>query len=1360
MSRAIGASDLSETPASVSLLERVLEWTVFTILVITVVIYLIAPIFAIGWFQQPFLGAFVEKTFVLNGVGNPDDPAWDGLRQLPPGSRLIGVAGAPVTTAGELSRALLQHRPGDIVTADIVTRSGQAQTGQVTLSRFPVADLFQYFIVPYFIGLVYLGIGLWVFRRRGSEAAGRALALVCALAAVAVGALFDLYTTHAFTWAWTIAIPNTGAALIVLALMFPTPVNAIRNRFAWRLLGFIPGFALAGYALYTLYLGGDPYAYIFAWRLCYFLMGFGLIAFIGAMFYRWRRDPAPQTQEQSRIIFWGSLAAFSAILFWVLQSLAGGQTAPFNSFVNLPWLILFPATVAFAILRYRLFNADAYISKGLVYAAILFTTLAGYSLILTGLNWLSVTVVRADDPRAIALAVFLLVAAFNPMRNALQRYIDQSFFRGSRLYAARVEQLSRLLTRATDLNEIARALREPIAEVVRPAHLHLFLRDSVNNEFAAYLDQTGRPSTDLRFSGDGPLATYLATERASLALAPDEPLPSRLMRERARLAVLGSALYIPLPGKSGLTGWLAIGPKQSGDPFNTSDLRFLESMADQAALAIERTAVITDLERRVKELNVISQMSQAVSFTVAHDDLLELVYAQASKIMDTRNFSVLFKDRRGGARTAFVVHHQERLTAEENKPVPPEQGLESEVLRLGQPIRTDDYAEECIRRNVAPGATSIRAWMGVPMNAGQGAIGAMVVHSADPVLTYTEDQLKVFWTIADQAASALTKTRLFLQAEQRARQLTTLNEVSLTIASTLELDPLLQRIVESAASILNCEAGSLYLIDHDSGEYVFRVTYGPVGQNLIGLRIPPGKGMVGEAIESGKAVIVNDAQNDPRWFKGADQSTGFVTHSLITVPLRFQGRPIGAIQLLNRRDGSPFDEDDQTLLTAFATPAAIAIENARLFTQTDQALAARVEELSVMQRVDRELNTTLELKQVLGILLDRAMQKTGANAGLVGIVNEVGVQIFAAEGYADAPDRQLGHLVTLEQGVIGRVARTGDSSLSHDVPSEPDFAGALASTRAQLGLPIKREHRVVGVISLESAHPDSFTVDNVDFVTRLVEHATIAITNAQLFAEVRAANLAKSDLMSFVAHELKTPMTPIKGWADILLSNAVGPLNDKQRELLGIVRNNIDRMKTIVNDMNDSASIEAGKMRLDPRPVSLPHLIDDVTNTARTLLQNKQQTLLLEVEPDLPPAWADPTRAAQVLTNLISNAHKYTQEGGQITLRAKRAANHGSPDSVSEERHEYAPEVVQISVQDNGLGISAEDQKKLFQKFFRAKDRLANDVPGTGLGLSIVKNLVEMQGGQIWFESEYRKGSTFHFTLPLAPEPAPTGASR
>ncbi|MEK9164457.1 MAG: GAF domain-containing protein, partial [Chloroflexota bacterium] len=215
--------------------------------------------------------------------------------------------------------------------------------------------------------------------------------------------------------------------------------------------------------------------------------------------------------------------------------------------------------------------------------------------------------------------------------------------------------------------------------------------------------------------------------------------------------------------------------------------------------------------------------------------------------------------------------------------------------------------------------------------------------------------LKIFSAIADQAATAIEKARLYERTEERARQLATLNQAAQTITSTLELDPLLKSVLESAVDILNCDAGSLFLIDDETRESVFKVVVGGGGDDLAGLRIPPGRGIVGSAAESGQPVMVNDAASDPRWFQKADKTTGFVSRALMAVPMRIKERTTGVVEVINKRDGSPFDEEDVALLTAFTNQAAVAIENARLFNSTDQALTARVEELSVMQRIDREL---------------------------------------------------------------------------------------------------------------------------------------------------------------------------------------------------------------------------------------------------------------------------------------------------------------------------------------------------------------------------------------------------------------------
>jgi signal transduction histidine kinase len=278
-------------------------------------------------------------------------------------------------------------------------------------------------------------------------------------------------------------------------------------------------------------------------------------------------------------------------------------------------------------------------------------------------------------------------------------------------------------------------------------------------------------------------------------------------------------------------------------------------------------------------------------------------------------------------------------------------------------------------------------------------------------------------------------------------------------------------------------------------------------------------------------------------------------------------------------------------------------------------------------------------------------------------------------------------------------------------------------------------------VNLESPNPDAFTDEQVSFVTRLLDHASVAITNARLYAEVTAANLAKSDFVAVAAHEMKTPMTSIKMASELMLSGAVGSLNDTQQEFLSTIRNNLDRMTTIVSDLNDITRIETGRLRLDLRPFPILRVVEEVVRNTRRLFESRKQAMRQEVEADLPEVHADENRTAQVLLNLLSNAHKYTPENGQIVLRIGR--NPAEPDEL------------QLSVQDSGIGISAADQRRLFQKFFRSDDPLARDMaPGTGLGLSIVKNLVELQGGRIWVESEFRRGSTFSFTLPIAmPEP-------
>ncbi len=463
----------------------------------------------------------------------------------------------------------------------------------------------------------------------------------------------------------------------------------------------------------------------------------------------------------------------------------------------------------------------------------------------------------------------------------------------------------------------------------------------------------------------------------------------------------------------------------------------------------------------------------------------------------------------------------------------------------------------------------------------------------------------------------------------------------------------------------------------------------------------------------------------------------FQPRTSLAVPLQVKENVTGVLEVMNRTDDLPFVEEDQTLLTALAGQAAVAMENARLYTLTDQELAARVEELSVMQRIDRELNASLEMERAMRLTLDWAMRQSNGEAGLIGMLEEGKLRIMAHTGYDEDLAATLEKPMDLSLPALSAAVETGQPQ---GVRSGAGAAGGLLSAaRQQVVIPIRRETSVIGLMMLESTGDAQ---EDLAFLSRLSDHAAIAISNAQLYEEVQRANLAKSDFVSLVAHELKNPMTSIKGYTELIAAGAVGAVNEMQANFLNTIRTNTDRMANLVSDLNDTTKIEAGRLRLDFKSVEMNDLVDEVVRSSKRQIDDKKQTIQVELPAQLPKVWCDRTRLAQILTNLVSNANKYTPESGALVVGAEASANHWDPEGASR--------VVHVWVRDNGIGISPEDQQKVFQKFFRSEDPKAREVPGTGLGLNITRSLVEMQGGRIWFESQPERGSTFHFTIPVA----------
>ncbi len=1309
---------------------------------IAVVVLVAALFFADTWLKQPFLGAFFEPTMTRND-SRPTKPseAWQLVNQgVQHGDQLISVAGEEIRSARDVGVVLEDFFPGETIPV-ILSKDGESKTYDVTLHRFPASDRTSYLFVPSIVSIAFLALSLWIFGLRRNEPAGRAFTIFASSMAIVAGTFFDLYTTHQFSYLWALALPLAGGALVDLTLSFPQEARFVVGRPYLRWGGYVIAIGLAGFSYVTMSNLAQPRAYFTAWYLTYFFDALAILFHVGVTIYRGFSAQSPVVKSQARVVLIGIVLSLGPIGIWLVLFPFGLVTfSPYLFFA----VIIFPLTIGYTILRYRLVRTDIWLRQGLVYSLLSILVVGGYAFLVAGFSLIFKLIFKnavpanANNPYLVGGLVFILAVALDPFRKRVLDLVDSTFFRGQRVFDQRLRDFSHEMTSALDIQAIGYILRQQMMETLAPEYIHIYTFDLLSDQYVSLPDIDGRPSSDVRFSSRSALVKYFNEERLPLYLD-GVSLPPNLKADEARLNLLGAKLFVGLAGKDGPTGWLALGQRLSRRPYTPQDLTFLENLADQASVAIGRVQTVANLERRIQEMNALTRVSQGVNITLTFDDVMELIFAQTGQIIPASEFHVTLYSKAGDYYYyAFCVENRERLEVRENIPLPINLGLGQEVISKGRPILTQDYLRDCQARNVTPSLQGVFAWMGVPLNAGAETIGSLGIGSREASVTYSRAQLDLLQAVADQTAGAIVKARLLEETQQRAHQLSTLNDLTRQLTSTLELEPLLQSILENAVNILNCEAGSLFLADEQTDALIFKVTVGPPSSaELIGQRVPAGSGIVGRAAQARVPVVENQAQSSAAHYAVSDKQVGFTSKSLLAVPLLYKDRVIGVIEVVNRKDRLPFVEDDQTLLSAFAGQAAVGIENARLFTLTDQELAARVEELSVMQRIGRELNASLEIDRALRITLEWAMRQSKAEAGLIGMLMDEKLRVMIEQGYDNLNERLVDGMLPLGIPSVKSAMRTSRPQQVSLLVDAKD--GILPGAHTQIVIPIQRESEVIGLLFLESV---SDTQQDVAFLNRLSDQAAIAIANAQLYEEVQQANEAKSEFVSFVAHELKNPMTSIKGYSELLSAGAVGPINEMQTNFLTTIRTNVERMSTLVSDLNDNSKIEAGRLRLEFKPVDLPDVVDEVIRSTNRQIEDKNQELKLDLPDGLPLIWADRTRIIQVMTNLVSNAHKYTPEGGKILVAAEVAANRWEPGN--------AIQVVHIRVKDNGIGISVEDQQKIFGKFFRSDDQKAREVPGSGLGLNITKSLVEMQGGKIWFESEFRKGTTFHFTIPVA----------
>jgi signal transduction histidine kinase/transcriptional regulator with GAF, ATPase, and Fis domain len=635
-------------------------------------------------------------------------------------------------------------------------------------------------------------------------------------------------------------------------------------------------------------------------------------------------------------------------------------------------------------------------------------------------------------------------------------------------------------------------------------------------------------------------ATRLLAPAADVdPISPNREELNRLQEGKLAVRMEGTrdlACFAPLRGRGELLGWLYIERSAEGN----NAFALLAMLASQAAPVLAMLDATSRRDDRVAQLRTLNEIGRILSGVLDFDTLLEATYQATQRLVDAPGFYIaLYEEADDEFDLVFIVEEGVRQPAHERWKA--NVGLAGLIARERRLINTEDYNAECLRRGVQPrpfsGMDVGFAWLGVPLLAHDHLIGIMNVSSNREGYVYSAEHADVLTTIAAQAAVAIENARLYQRSEHQARQLATLNRIGRTLTSSLDPERVPSLIIEQVTELLNAEEGSLLLADDETGDLVFAYTTGPIGQRLLGRRLPRGAGLAGYVVASGQSVIVNDVQQDQRFDDRTDKTTGFVTRTLLAVPLRGVGGVRGVIEALNRRDGGHFTSGDQQLLEALSDQAVIALENARRFAQVDQALARRAQELvTTNDRLQHNLRSLTALN-ALGMAINAALRSAdeifGMTArGVVEMTGALGACVLLDEDGGFRPAIQIGPTLppTPEVAALLRhVMATGRP----EVTPEPPPSLARLGVRVVMVVPLRATQRTLGGICVYygDAVPDA---PNQETVLLFAAQAAVAVESLDLFTAVRSAR----DQMASILASTREGIMLITPDAHVAIANA------------------------------------------------------------------------------------------------------------------------------------------------------------------------------------------------------------------------------
>src|SRR5215831_12403191 len=663
--------------------------------------------------------------------------------------------------------------------------------------------------------------------------------------------------------------------------------------------------------------------------------------------------------------------------------------------------------------------------------------------------------------------------------------------------------------------------------------------------------------------------------------------------------------------------------------------------------------------------------------------------------------------------------------------------------------------------------TGVRTFLGVALRKDNTLLGRIVAGRQE-VRPFAEKEIALLQNFAAQAVIAMENARLLTETREALKQQTATAEVLGVINSSPgDLTPVFDAILKKALRL--CSATYGHLTVYRNGHFHCAAAQGDPRFVEWFLRRPPygpGPGTTMEKIVLGAGVVqVADVTDDAAYRLGDPVRRAAAdiggSRTALSVALRKEDTLFGAVTVY-RQEVRPFSDKQIALLQNFAAQAVIAMENARLLTETREALEQQTATAEVLGVIN---SSPGELKPVFDAMLERATRLCEAEYGILATYDGDRFIGVAAVGFPMDTARalsRLGH--PPPDTVLGRLERTKQTVQMADISQEPSYAAVfeinpwLRRVRTALSVPLLKEGELIGAFSMFREEVRPFTDKQTALLQNFAAQAVIAMENARLIDELRertdaaetarveaeAANEAKSTFLATMSHEIRTPMNGVLGMMEVLERQA---LNDNQRPLVATMRDSAQALLRIIDDVLDFSKIEAGRLELEETPFSLSGLVAGAVDTLRPQAAAKGLVIAAEIEPGSDDALVgDPTRIRQILFNLLSNAVKFT-ERGEIVVRAGTAPLGGGQAQIT------------LAVRDTGIGLDAEQQARLFQPFSQADSSTTRRYGGTGLGLSIVRRLAQLMGGDVAVDSAAGEGSTFTVTLVLEAAPAESPAA-